>query len=311
MKPRGIIGMWRRIALGVLMTAAAAAPGAAPVNLVSVGSDTLGDLMLAWVDAFQAANPQVRIQIQTPGSAGAPTALAVGSAELGPMSRAMTEAEEASYRRYRGHAPGRIQIGLDAIAIFVHPDNPIGSLSLQDVDAVWSQTRRCGRGSPIAAWSDLAVAAPALINRPILRIGRNTASGTFEFFRDVALCEGVYRDDVVQLAGAGAIVAAVAQQPHAIGHAGVGHVNALVKVLPLRDGKNVVAPTPENIENGRYPLARPLYIYFNRGTDGRPSEASLRFLQYVLSGPAQTLLEHQGFVALSAQALAEQKELVQ
>ncbi|MCU7376005.1 substrate-binding domain-containing protein [Paucibacter sp. O1-1] len=269
--------------------------------------------MLAWVDAFQ----RIRRCGSNPDAGFSPVrtnALAVGSAELGPMSRAMTEAEEASYRRHRGHAPGRIQVGLDAIAIFVHPDNPIGSLSLQDVDAVWSQTRRCGRGSPIAAWSDPGSRrASADQSSDSAGSGAARHPATFEFFRDVALCEGVYRDDVVQLAGAGAIVAAVAQQPHAIGHAGVGHVNALVKVLPLRDSltKVVVAPTPENIENGRYPLARPLYIYFNQGTDGRPSEASLRFLQYVLSGPAQTLLEHQGFVALSAQALAEQKELVQ
>ena len=283
-------------------------------TLTSVGSDSLGNLMLRWMQAYRMQHPDLRIQLQTPGSAGAPLALAGGAADLGPMSRAMSDAEEAAYRERRGGEPGRIRIALDAIAVFVHPDNPLSVVDRRQLDAIWSSSRRCGTSAGIERWSDIGIDDTiALARRPLLRTGRNTASGTFEFFRDRALCGGDYRTDVVQFPGAGAIVAAVASQPHAIGNAGFGYVNGLVKTLAIAaspDGPAVL-PTPETVASGRYPLSRPLYLYFNRGADGKAQAAAAGFLRFALSDEAQAMVAQQGFVALPPAELAAQRNLVE
>jgi len=270
-------------------------------TLTSVGSDTLGELMLAWARDYSATNPQVHFQIRTPGSAAAPAALASGAADLGPMSRAMNAAETAEYRSRRGREPSRIRIAFDAVAIFVHPDNTLPALRLSDVARVWAATPTCANAPNADRWSDLGVADPALAAQPLLRLGRNTASGTFEFFQDSALCNGGYRADVVQFPGAGAIVAAVARQPNAIGYAGLGHVNGLVRLVAVRRGDEPASlPDAANVISGRYPLTRSLYLYFNRADDGRPDPATAAFLRYALSSAAQDTAVRHGFVALPA-----------
>jgi phosphate transport system substrate-binding protein len=273
---------------------------AAAQSLTSVGSDTLGELMQAWAQAYAVDAPQVRLRIRTPGSAAAPTALATGAADIGPMSRAMNATELADYRLRRGREPGRIRVAFDAVALFVHPDNPLPALRLDDIARIWSERAACG-GTPATHWSDLGVDAAALAPQPVLRLGRNTASGTFEFFHDTALCNDRYRADVVQFPGAGAIVAAVARTPNAIGYAGLGHVNGLVRILPLKRGEDPpVLPDAASVISGRYPLTRPLYLYFNRADDGRPDPATAGFLRFVLSASAQEIAVSRGFVALPA-----------
>lgn len=293
-----------RRAGSLLLTALLALPptaAAAGHTLTSVGSDTLGELMLAWARDYSVAQPQARFQIRAPGSAAAPAALATGAADLGPMSRAMNAAEIADYRSRRGRDPGRIRIAFDAVVIFVHPDNALPALRLSDIARIWAAEPVCSTAPGARRWSDLGVAAPELAAQPLLRLGRNTASGTFEFFQDSALCGGRYRADVVQFPGAGAIVAAVAQQPNAIGYAGLGHVNGLVRLVPLQRGDEAASlPDTANIISGRYPLARSLYLYFNRAEDGRPDPATAAFLRYALSSAAQASAVRYGFVALPA-----------
>ncbi|WP_313914382.1 PstS family phosphate ABC transporter substrate-binding protein [Tahibacter sp.] len=288
----------------LLLTAVLAVPltgAAAGRTLTSVGSDTLGELMLAWAHDYSAEQPEVRFQIRTPGSATAPAALASGAADLGPMSRAMNATESADYRIRRGRDPGRIRIAFDAVAIFVHPDNALPALRLSDVARIWAAGPAC-TAAPIAErWSDLGVAMPVLAAQPLLRLGRNTASGTFEFFQESALCSGRYRADVVQFPGAGAIVAAVARQPNAIGYAGLGHVNGLVRLVPLRRADEAASlPDAANVISGRYPLTRSLYLYFNRADDGRPDPVTAAFLRFALSSAAQDTAVRHGFVALPA-----------
>lgn len=275
-------------------------PAGAQTTLTSVGSDTLGELVQAWAQAYAVQTPQVRFQIRTPGSAAAPTALATGAADVGPMSRAMSAAELSDYRSRRGREPGRIRVAIDAVVVFVHPDNPLPALRLEDAARIWSQDAACG-GSPAVSWGDLGAHTGALASQTVLRLGRNTASGTFEFFHEAALCRGHYRADVVQFPGAGAIVSAVAQMPSAVGYAGLGHVNGLVRVLPVAQGDGpAVMPDAASVISGRYPLARPLYLYFNRADDGRPDPAIAGFLRFALSAPAQDIVARRGFVALPA-----------
>jgi len=283
---------------------------AAERRLTSVGSDTLGELLQAWAQAYADGDASLRFQIRTPGSAAAPAALASGAADLGPMSRAMTAAETADYRQRRGREPGRVRIAYDAVAVFVPPENPLHELRLGDVARIWAADAACG-GAGATRWGDLG-AGEALAAQPLLRLGRNTASGTFEFFQQAALCGGGYRADVVQFPGAGAIVAAVARTPNAIGYAGLGHVNGLVRVLPLaRDGEAAVMPDAATVIAERYPLARPLYLYFNRADDGRPSPEVAAFLRFALSARAQEIAVRHGFVALPAADVSQESGQLQ
>lgn len=287
-----------------LLLALAATTATAAGQLTSVGSDTLGELMQALAEAYVQQQP-LRFQIQTPGSAAALPALAEGRADLGPMSRRMNGEEAAAYLAQRGRAPGEVQIGFDAVAVFVHPDNPLPQLSLAQLAQIWAAD------GTAAAWRDLDPAAPP--SWPLLRLGRNTASGTYEFFQNAALRGERYRADVVQFPGAGSIVAAVAQQPRAIGYSSMAHTNGLVRLVPLRAGTDDAALLPDtaSVISGRYPLARPLYLYFNRSADGRPDPDTAAFLRFVLGPAGQDLIRRQGLFPLPPPQANEQSRQLQ
>lgn len=286
-----------------LLLALASAGAVAAGQLTIVGSDTLGELMQALAGAYAQEQP-LQFQIQTPGSAAALPALAEGRADLGPMSRRMTSAEAAAYVARRGRAPGEVRIGFDAVAVFVHPDNPLSQLSLVQLAQIWAAD-----GSAMS-WRDLDPAAPPA--QSLLRLGRNTASGTYEFFQSAALHGERYRADVVQFPGAGSIVAAVAQQRPAIGYSSVAHTNGLVKLVPLRAaaGDSALLPDSASVISGRYPLARPLYLYFNRSADGRTAPETAAFLRFVLGPAGQDLIRRQGLFPLPPpQANEESRQL--
>jgi phosphate transport system substrate-binding protein len=282
-------------------------------TLTIVGSDTLSTLVLRWTEAFRAREPEVRVQLQTPGSASAPIALLEGAADLGAMSRPMNAQELAAFERRYGYAPTRIAVAHDAIVVFVHPDNPLTSITRRQLDAIYSQTLRCGGPASITRWADLGIASDsAFATMRILATGRNSASGTHEFFREEALCGGEYRPDVVVWPGHGATVAAVAGNLEAIGYAGIGYVNGLVKPLAFAPDDNAAAviPVMENVMNGEYDLARPLYLYANRPPDRAPARLPAAFLAYVLSDDAQALVAQEGFLPLAAGERATQTDLI-
>ena len=284
-----------------------------PGTLTIVGSDTLSTLVLRWIDAFRAQHPEALIQMQTPGSASAPIALLEGAADIGPMSRPMNDAELKAFRDRYGYAPTSIVVARDAIVVFVHPDNPLGAITRKQLDAIYSATTQCGAGAPITRWSELGVAAPSpLAQVRILANGRNSASGTHEFFREQALCGGEYRDDVVVWPGHGATVAAVAGNRGAIGYAGIGYVNGLVKPLAFApaDGARAVAPVMENVMNGDYALARPLYFYVNQPPGRAPAPLPAAFLGYVLSDEAQALVGQEGFLPAARRERDAQESLI-
>jgi phosphate transport system substrate-binding protein len=278
-------------------------------TLSSVGSDTLGGLMTRWAETFRHGHPDVIVQVQTPGSGSAPTALSEGAADFGAMSRPMRIDEERRFQQRFGYPPARIVVALDAIVVFVHPDNSLRALSLAEVGATFSKNNGCTPSSEIERWQMLGVTSVDLAPQRILRIGRNGSSGTYEFFRDAALCGGSYRDDVVQFPGAGAVVAAVAQYPNAIGYAGIGYVNALVRPLALSasQGNPAVSATAQEIRSGNYPLSRPLYIYYNQAPGTSPKELPLAFLEFVLSDLGQAIVEQEGFVAVPTLQLQAQR----
>ncbi|MEP7044033.1 MAG: phosphate ABC transporter substrate-binding protein [Dokdonella sp.] len=296
--------------VAALLFASAAAVAAADVGgtLTSVGSDTASALITRWAGAFQTAHPQVRIQVQAVGSASAPAALGGGAADLGSMSRPMSAGELATFQARYGYAPSYIVVAHDAIAVFVHPDNPLDRITLAQLDAIYSATRRCGLPQPIRRWSDLAVDMPADANA-LLVSGRNGASGTYELFRTTVLCGGDYRANVVAWPGNGAVVATVATNREAIGYAGAGYLNGLVKPLALaRDADDRgTLPDRASVTQGRYPLARASYIYFNRAPGRALAALPQAFLAYALSDEGQALAQQEGFLALDPSERAAQR----
>jgi len=302
------------VAVLAMMTATIAR-GTTPVpidgTLTIVGSDTLSALVLRWISAFRADHPRVVIQLQTPGSASAPIALLEGAADIGLMSRPMSAAEQDSFHRRFGYAPEEIVVAHDAIVVFVHPDNPLTKITRKQLDAIFSSTLACGGRAPIHTWNDL-IPGPGISGAPILVTGRNSASGTNEFFRERALCGGTYRPDVVVWPGHGATVAAVAGNEDAIGYAGAGYVNGLVKPLAYArdDNAPAVEPVMENVMDGDYALARTLYFYVNQPPDRSSAPLRAAFLDYVLSDQAQGEVGQEGFLPVTAAERETQKNLI-
>jgi phosphate transport system substrate-binding protein len=294
-----VVRLWAIAALLLPVATLAATPDPIAGALTIVGSDTISALVLRWTDAFRQQHPDVRVQIQAPGSASAPIALLEGAADIGMMSRPMSEDESQAFRRRFGYAPTRVAVAHDAIVVFVNPDNPLKAITRRQLDAIYSSTLRCGAAAYVTRWDTLGAAGEPALH--VLATGRNSASGTSEFFREIALCGGDYRPDVVVWPGHGATVAAVAGNREAIGYAGIGYVNGLVKPLAYApdDSAPAVAPVMENVMNGDYALSRLLYLYVNQPPDRAPAQLPAAFLGYVLSAGAQALIAEEGFLPLS------------
>jgi phosphate transport system substrate-binding protein len=280
-------------------------------NLNSVGSDTLNNLMTYWAEAFQKEYPNVRIQIKGEGSATAPPALTEGAAQLGPMSRAMSNSEQEAFEKKRGFKPARISAALDCLAVFVHKDNPLKGLTLQQVDGIFSQTRK-GGNAEITKWGQVGLAG-AWKDQPISLYGRNSVSGTYAYFKEHALQKGDFKDTVKEQPGSAAVVNGVANDRGAIGYSGVGYKTSDVRAIALakKAGSPFEEPTFDNALAGKYPLGRALYIYVAK-KPGEPLPPHVReFLKFVLSRQGQEIVVKDGFGPLPLKLIDEQLKLLE
>jgi phosphate transport system substrate-binding protein len=278
-------------------------------NLNSIGSDTLNNLMTLWAESFQAVYPNVKIQIEGKGSSTAPPALIEGTAQLGPMSRPMKNTEIDAFERKYGYKPTEIKVAIDALAVFAHKDNPIPSLTMQQVDGIFSSTRKSG-GPAIERWGDLGLAAP-WATRPISLYGRNSASGTYGFFKDVSLRGGDYRATVKEQPGSSSVVQGISSDLAGIGYSGIGYLTSGVRAIPLvgTDGTAYEAKS-ENCLSGRYPLARFLYIYVNKPPGQQFDKLTVEFIRFVLSRSGQEVVVKDGYFPLPAKAAANETRKV-
>lgn len=267
-------------------------------KLSSVGSDTLGGVMTHLARVFNQRHPDVVMQVQANGSSTAPPALQQGAASLGPMSRRMSLAEKLRFRQQYGYDVTEIVIGVDAVAVFVHWQNPLTKLSLQQVDAIFSVTRRCGGRHKIKRWSELDTLE--LGPQKITAFGRNSASGTYNFFRQIALCGGDFDAAVAEQPGSSSVVQSVGSSVRAIGYSGVGYQSPLVKILAISPDASSKAyfPEPGASLSGDYPLARPLYLYVNQPASEPLAGAERDFVDLVLSDQGQEVIERAGFIPL-------------
>jgi len=270
-------------------------------NLSSIGSDTLNNLMTFWAESFNAAYPSVRVQVEGKGSSTAPPALIEATAQLGPMSRAMKADEVDAFEKKFGYPPTQIRVAVDALAVYVNKDNPLEKLTLPQVDAIFSKSRRCGETAPLDSWGAVGVQG-TLAAQPLRLYGRNSASGTYGYFKEIALCGGDYRDTVKEQPGSASVVQGVTEDKLGIGYSGLGYKTSGVKALALaKDAKMPFATTdPEAVYAGKYPLARFLYVYVNRAP-GKPIDPlTEQFLRFVLSRDGQEIVLKDGYLPLKA-----------
>lgn len=297
-----------RLFCGVLITTATLAQ-AETSTLVITGSDTLAGLLTSWSAAFSEEQPDVAVEIQAAGSAAAPIALAEGTASLGAMSRRMSSEEIERFVARQGYLPTAIAVARDAIAVVVHPDNPVTELTRIQLDGIYSATRQCG-GSPIERWGD--VMTDSTMRRPIEAYGRTSISGSYGFFKREALCAGDFASRVVELPGFAAIVDAVATTPEAIAYVSAGFVNERVKVVPLvlSDGSRVW-PDRSPLRGERpYPLARTLYLYLSIPPGTRASRRECDFLHFIASDKAQSRLRIEGFEPITRDDVVDEATLL-
>lgn len=267
-------------------------------NLNSIGSDTLNNLMALWTEGFRALYPNVNIQVEGKGSSTAPVALIEGTAQLGPMSRPMKSSELDAFEKKYGYKPTPVNVAVDALAVFVHKDNPLEGLTLQQVDSVFSSTRKLG-GEEITQWSGLGL--DDWSGRALSLYGRNSASGTYGFFKDNALGKGDFRATVKEQPGSSAVITGIANDLYGIGYSGIGYKTAGVKVLALgvEDGMLFKA-SPETALSGDYPLARFLIVYVNKAPNQPPEPLTYEFLRFVLSREGQQIVAKDGYYPLPA-----------
>ncbi|MBI1959404.1 MAG: phosphate ABC transporter substrate-binding protein PstS family protein [Candidatus Rokubacteria bacterium] len=281
-------------------------------NLSSIGSDTLNNLMTLWAEAFQKFYPNAKIQIEGKGSSTAPPALISGTAQLGPMSREMKGTEVDGFERKHGYKPTPIRTSVDALAVFVNKDNPIKCLTLSQVDAVFSKSRRYGHKDDIRTWGQLGLTGE-WASRPISLYGRNSASGTYGFFKEHTLKNGDYKDQVKEQPGSASVVQGVTVDRFAMGYSGIGYATAGVRAVPLaaKDGARCYEADPDNAYAGSYPLSRFLYVYVNRAP-GKPLEPLTReFLKLVVSKEGQEVVIKDGYFPIPASIAREELNKVQ
>lgn len=293
--------LWSAIAVAEVLKVDPALPTYKAVsgvsgNLSSVGSDTLNNLMTFWAETFNKFYPNVKVQIEGKGSSTAPPALISGTAQLGPMSRPMKGTEIDAFEKKFGYKPTGLRSAVDALAVFVNKDNPIKCLTIAQVDAIFSKSRRYGHKDNIKTWGQLGLTGD-WASRPISLFGRNSASGTYGFFKDHALKNGDYKDELKEQPGSASVVQGVAVDRYAMGYSGIGYTTAGVRAVPLteKEGGACAEATADNAYSGKYPLSRFLFIYVNRAPNKHLDPLTREFARFLLSKDGQQAVIKDGY----------------
>jgi len=272
----------------------------------SVGSDTMNNLMTLWAEGFKKLYPNVKVEIEGKGSSTAPPALISGQATFGPMSRLMKQKEQDAFEKKYGYKCVQLGTAIDMLAVYVNKDNPIKGLSMAQCDAIFGKSRKLGHKTDIRTWGDVGLTGEWK-NRPISLYGRNSASGTYGYFKKHALGKGDFKDSVKEQPGSSSVVQGVASDRYGIGYSGIGYKTADVRAVPLapKHEKTHVAATPEHAYTGDYPLSRFLYITVNYRPGGKLDPLRREFLRYVFSKPGQKVVVKDGYYPLPAAICTE------
>ncbi len=281
-------------------------------NISSIGSDTLNNLMTLWAESFNKFYPNAKIQIEGKGSSTAPPALISGTAQLGPMSREMKGTEIDSFEKKYGYKPTPIRSSVDALAVFVNKDNPLKCMTMAQVDAVFSKSRRWGYKEDVKTWGQLGLTGEWAA-KPISLFGRNSASGTYGFFKEHSLKNGDFKDEVKEQPGSASVVQGVTVDRFAMGYSGIGYATAGVRAVPLaaKEGAKCYEADPDNAYAGTYPLSRFLYVYVNRAPGKALEPLTREFVKLVLSKEGQEVVIKDGYFPIPATIAKEELGKVQ
>ena len=270
-------------------------------SIKSVGSDTMNNLMALWGEGFKKYYPAVRLEVEGKGSGTAPPALIAGTATFGPMSREMKADEINEFEKKFGWKPAQLTTSIDMLAVFVNKDNPIESLSLPQVDAIFSSTRKLGYPREISDWGGVDLKGD-FATAPISAYGRNSASGTYGYFKEHALGKGDFKNSVKEQPGSSSVVQAVGQERFGIGYSGIGYVTANVRPVPLarKAGGKAVPAEAEHAYSGEYPMARPLLLVVNHKPNSQLDPLRREFIRYILSKEGQEIVVKDGYLPVPA-----------
>ena len=281
-------------------------------NLNSIGSDSMNNLMTYWAEGFNRVYPNVKVQIEGKGSTTAPPALISGTAQMGPMSRTMKPTEIDAFEKKYGYKPTAIRTSLDALAVYVNKDNPLKGLSMPQVDAIFSKTRKGGYKTDITTWGQLGLKGD-WASRPISLYGRNSASGTYGYFKEHALYKGDFKNTVKEQPGSASVVQGATEDRYAVGYSGMGYQTSGVRAIPLsfKEGEPYKEAEMKNVMNGSYPLARFLYVYINK-KPGQPLDPLVKeFVKFILSKEGQELVIKDGYLPLPASVVEEELKKIE
>lgn len=276
-------------------------------NAGSIGSDTMNNLMTLWLEGFKKYYPLVNIQIEGKGSSTAPPALIAGTAQFGPMSRMMKNEEIDKFEAKYGFKPTTIRTSMDALAVFTNKDNPIKCLSLEQVDAIFSKARKRGYKENITTWGQLGLKG-TWKNKPISIYGRNSASGTYGFFKEHVLKKGDYKNIVKEQPGSASVVQGITNDMYGIGYSGIGYITSGVNAINLSKKLNGTCEDGkyENVVTGKYPLSRFLYLNIVKNPSRKLDPLVKEFLKYVLSNEGQQIVIKDGYLPLSEKVIKEE-----
>ena len=268
-------------------------------ELKSVGSDSMEPLMALWGEDFKKFHPRVSALFICKGSATAPKALIDGSTLMGQMSREMNEQEVAAFQAKFGYAPTRIPVAVDALVVYVNANNPIRQLHMEEIDAIFSTTRKSGAKADLVRWGDLGLGGDWK-QRDIQAYGRDENSGTRAFFKEHVMKKGDFKPSVKAFVDQFAVVEAPAVDGGGISYGPLQYANRMVKGVPLASfgTDRFIEPTLENIQKATYPLTRFLYIYVNKAPGKALDPVVKEFVRFVLSREGQAGVASFGAVAI-------------
>lgn len=299
-------------------------------RITIVGSDTMQPLMAKLAAAFRVFHPNTKFGVEGQGSSEAIREFMLGlslqfrgdksggkgtqgssSSDLLASSRPLTDQERKGFVSHHGYEPIGIPIALDAVAIYVQNDNPIERLTLEQVDGLFSSTLKRSKGGRLTTWGQVGL-KDQWSQQSIHLYGRNKKSGTREFFKHVALIDGELNDDVQEQPGSASEILAIAQDPLAVGYAGVGFQGSMVRIVPLANeaGGAAILPSAESVANGQYPLARPLYLYVNKNHKEKLDPVVWEFVKFVNSRQGQETVARANFYPLTVAQISKNFELL-
>ena len=267
----------------------------------SVGSDSMVTMMTRWTEDFRREYPGVKVEVEGKGSSTAPPALVESLAQFGPMSRDMKSSEAEAFEKKFGYKPTGLRVAIDALGVFVHKDNPLREISLDQLAKAFSVA------GPDLTWGDLGVMEPRLKDKPLALYGRNSASGTYGYFKEHALGKADFKATVKEQPGSSGVVQAVATDVTGLGYSGVGYTTADVRMLKITgaDGAGVEG-TYENCLSGEYPLARFLLVYINKDPGASLDPLRGEFVRFIFSRQGQEAVVKDGYFPVTAEMAAEE-----